>query len=71
MEDLFQESHIAGSLLPLFNIIDLHGRPGLHGRIHIAEIPFIRRQLPIGFHIPLPHDQQQLVFGKGGVNHCH
>jgi hypothetical protein len=54
-----------------FDAIDLQCGPGLNRGIDIAEIPFIGGQLTVRFHIPFPHNQQELVFGKAGINQGH
>ena len=67
MKCAFQKIHIALAFHLLLGLVHFQYGPGLYGRIHIREVPLIRRKLPIGFHIPLPHDQQQLVLGKGRI----
>ena len=71
LKNLFQEMEYHHTCLFFFNTIYLHCGPCLYRRIYIAEIPFVSRQLSIGFHIPFPHDQQQLVLGKSRIHHRH
>lgn len=40
----------------------------MHGRIHVAEIPFISGNLAIGVQVIFPQHQGELFFGKIGVN---
>src|SRR5215472_5283440 len=35
--------------------------PRLNRRIHVSEIPFIRRQLAVRVHVPFARQQQQLM----------
>src|SRR6202162_2909296 len=56
------------TLAPLrTDFVHAPGRPGVHRRIDVAESKFVRRQLTVGTHIPLPQKQQQLFLGKCGV----
>ena len=46
-------------------------RPRMHRRIHVGEIPLIRRHLPVRVHIPLAQQQIQLSFRKGRIDPRH
>ena len=48
--------------LPL-RIVEAQSRPGLHGRIDVAEVPFVSRQLPVRVHVPGLAEQDQLTLG--------
>ena len=44
------------------------GRPGMHRRVHVAEIPLVGRELTAGMQVnPLEH-QLHLFFGEVGVH---
>lgn len=43
--------------------------PSMYGGIDVAEIPFICRNLAVGFHVPLAGEQIQLFLRKGRVNY--
>ena len=45
-------------------------RPGMHRRIHVAKRPLVGRQLTVRVHVPLARQQDELTFGKFGVNDC-
>src|SRR6202046_2191290 len=36
-------------------------RPRMHWRVHVGKIPFIGRQLAIGFHVPFAHEEHELL----------
>ena len=36
----------------------------MYWRIYIGKIPFVGRNLPVGMHVPLVEEEEQLVFGK-------
>ena len=38
--------------------------PGMHGRVHIAQRPFIGRQLPIRMQVPDTGQEHELIFRK-------
>ncbi len=40
----------------------------MDGRIDVAEIPFVGRDLPVGVHVPFAQKQNQLVLGKFGIH---
>ena len=41
--------------------------PSVYRRIDIAKFPFVGGDLPVGVHIPIAQEKQQLLFGKMGV----
>src|SRR3972149_5030207 len=57
VENPFQEGYIARpSELP-FDLKDLYGRPRMHRRVDITEVPFIGRKLAVPMDIPFPQQQ--------------
>ena len=64
LEDLGQE----GEVVRAVDLEDAKRSPGVHRRVHVAERPFVRRQLAVGMHVPLTAKQQQLVLCEPGVN---
>ncbi len=38
--------------------------PRVHGRVGVGEVPFIGRKLPVGVHVPLPAEEDQLRLGE-------
>ncbi len=52
----------------LIDEVNLMGSPGMDRRIHITQRPFVRRDLSVGVHVPLPQHENKLFFGKIGVN---
>ena len=51
------------------NLVHAPARPGVHRRIHVAERPLIRRDLPVRMHVPLAQKQSQLPHGEFGIHH--
>ena len=45
------------------------GRPGMDGRVHVAESPLVSGQLAVRVHIPFAREQRELVLGELGVHH--
>ena len=41
----------------------------MNGRIDIAKVPFIRWNLAVRFHVPLPSEKVKLLFSEAWVNH--
>ena len=52
-----------------FDLVDADGGPRVHGRVHIAEQPLVGGNLPVRVHVPLAHQQEQLVLGEIRVDH--
>ena len=52
----------------LVNEIDTEHRERVHGRIHVAEAPFVGRQLSIRMHVALTEEQHELILGKIGID---
>ena len=48
---------------PLLRLVKAQRRPGLHGRIDVAEVPFVGGQLPVRVHVPGLAEQDQLMLG--------
>ena len=54
--------------LLLVDLVDAPRRPGVHRRIHIAERPLVRGQLPVGVHVPLAQQQHELLLREVGID---
>ena len=67
MENAFQKSVIGFARHAAVDAKHAQSGPRMNGRIHIAERPLIRGQLPVGVHVPLAAQQNQLPLGKGRV----
>ena len=68
MEHALEERAVARSRLRLLDLVDAQGRPGVDGRVHVAEVPLVRRDLAVGVHVPLAQHQHELVLGESGVD---
>src|SRR6266699_4746344 len=68
VKNLFEESAIGDATHPPLDFIDAPRGPGVHWRVHIAECPFIGRQLPVRVHVPLAEKQNELLFCEIRVN---
>jgi hypothetical protein len=69
VEDALQEIEVARAAV-LFAVIleHPHGRPGVHGRIDVAERPFVGRQFAVRIHQPHAAQQLELPLGELGVD---
>ena len=59
----FQEPKIRPAEGPL-HLVERQRGPGVHRRIHIAEVPLVGGNLPIGVGIETAQHQQQLLLGE-------
>src|SRR5262249_863616 len=50
------------------NLINTPRRPRDHRRIHVAEIPFVSRNLTVRMLVPFTHDQIELLFSELNVD---
>ena len=64
LKDPGQKSAIALATEALFDFVHPPGSPGMDGRIHIAEGPFIGGNLSIGMHVPFAQKEDELFLGK-------
>ena len=68
MEDGFQKMHVAVATAGfLVDFVHPPGGVGVHRRVHVAQLPLVGGQLAVGVHVPVAAEQQELVFGKFGV----
>ena len=42
--------------------------PCMYRRVHIAEVPLVRRDLAVWLHVPLPSEQVQLLLREFRIN---
>ena len=40
-----------------FNAVEKQCRPGVHGRVHVTEVPLVGGNLPVGMGIQIPQHQ--------------
>ena len=68
VKDPLEKRHIGGARRAAFDLINAHRGPSVHRRVHVAELPLVRRQLTVGMHEPLAQQQDQLVLGRRGIH---
>ncbi len=68
VEDPLQKIQIAYAGQRLILLVNPPAGPGMHRWVGVVEAPFIGRQLTIGVHETVLHQQQQLLFGEPRVN---
>ena len=62
-EDPLEKLAVAFAVAPPLRIVEAQSRPGLHGRIDVAEVPFVGGQLAVRVHVPGLAEQDQLMLG--------
>ena len=60
LECPLQEKQVPLALL-VRDLVNPPHRPGMHGWVHIREIPLVRRELPVRVHVPLAKQEQKLL----------
>ena len=63
LERPFQEAHVGAAERPL-HLVEVQRGPGVHRRIHVAEVPLVGRYLAVGMEVQAPQHQQELLFGE-------
>ena len=53
---------------PAVDLVDAPGRPGVDGRVDVAEGPFVGGQLAVRVHVPLARQLRQLQLGELGID---
>src|SRR5262249_54387793 len=71
VEDALEELQVtvAAMLLPV-DLEHTPGSPGVNRGIDVAECPFVRGHLAVRMHVPFAGQQNQLLFGEGGIQVC-
>ena len=64
MEDRFQKRAVTLAGLFSFDLVNAERRPRDYGRIDVAKIPFVGRDLPVRMLVPFAYDQIELPFGE-------
>src|SRR6266487_6500072 len=67
LEDARQKVAVSLSLRAA-DLVDAPGRPGVHGRVDVAEGPLVGRNLAVGMRVPLAQQEQELLLGKLGID---
>src|SRR5438552_13744132 len=64
MENGFEKRAIAAPLLFSFDLINAPGRPCDHGRIDVAKMPLVCRDLAVRMLVPFARNEIELTFRK-------
>src|SRR5690348_4519664 len=70
MEDRFQKCAIAFAGLLALDLVNPPRRPGKDRRVHVIEVPFVRRNMTVGMLIPFAHNDIELTFGEMRIDQC-
>ncbi len=68
LEHALEEDAVAGPPDALLDLVDAPGRPGVDGRVDVAEGPLVGRDLAVGVHVPFPEEQHELLLGEVRVH---
>ena len=63
LERSFQEPQVRPAQL-LLVLVEAERGPGVHRRIHVAEVPLVGGNLPVGVEVEIAQHQQQLLLGE-------
>src|SRR5260370_9832717 len=64
VKNFFEESAIGDAAHATLDFVDAPRGPGMHGRVHIAERPFVSGQLAVWVHVPFAEKKDELLFGE-------
>ena len=68
VEDLLEEHRIDAAAVALLDLVDAPGRPRVHGRVDVAECPFVSGDLAVRMHVPFAQQELQLPLREIGVD---
>src|ERR1700736_1473016 len=68
VKNSLEKRPVAFAGLLSLDLINSPGRPRDYGWIDVTEVPFIRRNLPVGMLVPFAGDDIQLRFGEAGID---
>ena len=68
VEDALQECAVALAAPATLEVIDPERRPGVDGRVHVAEVPLVGGELAVGVHVPLAPEQDELRLRECGID---
>src|SRR5271169_1392145 len=63
LEGAFQETNIRAAQFCL-DSVEKQRRPGVHRGIHVAKVPLVCRNLPVGMGVEVSEHKQELLFGE-------
>jgi hypothetical protein len=69
LEGVLQEGAVALAGAVLLQLVEEQGGPGVHGRVDVAEVPLVRRDLAVGVQVEAAQQQVQLALGEGEIDH--
>ena len=69
VEGALEEQPVGHAGHAAIDLVDAPHRPGVDRRVDVAEGPLVGRDLPVGVHVPLAQEQDQLGLGELGVDH--
>src|SRR5215469_7298099 len=64
VKDSFEKGAVGSAADAPLDFVNAPGGPGMHGRIYVAESPFVGGQLPVGMHIPFAEEKNELLLGE-------
>src|SRR2546422_925690 len=68
VEDVLEKRQIGLACLLAIYLKHAPSRPGVHRRIHVAELPLISGKLAVRVHVPLAREQDELLLGEFSVD---
>ncbi len=66
---MLEELPVAGARLGLLDLVDEVRRPRVHGRVDVAEVPLVGRQLTVGVQVTAVQEQLELLLGELDIDH--
>src|SRR5258708_7105514 len=70
MDATLQKCAITLAFALMANLVNTPRRPGMYGRIDIAERPLVGGDLSVGMHVPLAQHQRELLLGEVRIHEC-
>ena len=71
MENALEKFPVGHAADAPVDLVDTPGRPGVHGRVDVAEGPLVGGNLPVRVHVPLAQEEHELRLGELGIHEGH
>ena len=69
MEDAFEEGDVPGAAMRSLHVVNEHRRKRVDGRVDVAKIPLVCRQLAVRVYVEFVQQHFELLLGEIGIDH--
>ena len=63
-----EEVAVRAAGIPPIDLVHAQRRPRVDGRVHVAELPLVGRELAVRVHVPFTREERELLLGEIGID---